>query len=70
MRLRLPNALRKIADWDMHFDLIAIAAIFVAGLVLIVFEHCASANDVETSLRSIGGSSTEAFAKADPPWGS
>jgi hypothetical protein len=45
MRLRLARNLRKIADWDMRLQLLAIVAIFVTGLLLIVFERCASAND-------------------------
>jgi hypothetical protein len=70
MRLRLPSRLRKIADWDMRLQLVAIAAIFVAGLVLIVFEHCANANDVASSYRGIVDSSTEIFLGADRRLGS
>jgi hypothetical protein len=41
MKLRLPNTLRKIADWDLRLQLVAIAAIFLGGLLLILFEECA-----------------------------
>jgi len=68
MRLRLPSVLRKIADWDMRLQLVAIAAIFVAGVMLIIFEHCTSTDDVAARSRSIVGSSTEALLNADPRW--
>jgi hypothetical protein len=55
MRLRLPSVLRRIADWDMRLQLVAIAAILIAGLLLIVFEHCGSTNDVAASSRKIVG---------------
>lgn len=45
MRLRLPSTLRKIADWDLRLQLVAIAAIFLGGLLLILFEDCAVGRD-------------------------
>jgi hypothetical protein len=50
MRLRLPNTLRKLADWDMRLELIAIALIFVAGLVVFLMEDCGGTrNAIESS---------------------
>lgn len=65
MRLRLPRTLRKIADWDMRLEILAIVAIFLGGLALIVFEHCTTTSDAAWSSRRMVGSPPEAFADAD-----
>jgi hypothetical protein len=65
MRLRLPRALRKIADWDLRLEILAIVAIFLGGLALIVVERCTTRADAAAGPPRISGSSTEALADVD-----
>ena len=58
MRLKLPNALRKIADWDMRLQLAVLGVMFVVGLSLVFFEDCGETDSAVANDEAIGRLST------------